>query len=186
MAIWHDERVRKHQREPKRKGKGKKKDFIIKTYQLLLSTASPNPGVSTTVNVKLTPFSFKRVWHCSTYSKENQGKQCSRWNFSFNKKKENNKGRKTIRRKERRSAGLDTTQDKVWYVTYLNRLFDTVRRTRILWWINIGQKHGIDERRLSQSWLADDHQRKLEAFFDSPPVHLVGKTIKKKERKRQK
>lgn len=35
-------------------------------YQLLLSTASPNPGVSTTVNFNCTPFSFSTTCVVST------------------------------------------------------------------------------------------------------------------------
>ena len=36
------------------------------TYQLLLSTAVPKPGVSTTVSVRLTPFSFSNTFVLST------------------------------------------------------------------------------------------------------------------------
>lgn len=39
---------------------------MIGTQQLLLSIASPKPGVSTTVNVKLTPFSFNSTFVVST------------------------------------------------------------------------------------------------------------------------
>ena len=37
------------------------------TYQLLLSTASPNPGVSTIVSRNCTPFSFKTTFVLSTW-----------------------------------------------------------------------------------------------------------------------
>ncbi len=37
------------------------------TYQLLLSTASPKPGVSTTVSRKWTPPSFSDTFVCSTW-----------------------------------------------------------------------------------------------------------------------
>lgn len=55
------------------------KSFLI--YQLLLSTASPNPGVSTTVNVKLTPFSFSNAWHCSTFINTRQ--TLTSWNHVY-------------------------------------------------------------------------------------------------------
>lgn len=38
----------------------------VYTYQLLLSTASPKPGVSTIVSVRFTPFSFKSTLFVST------------------------------------------------------------------------------------------------------------------------
>lgn len=40
------------------------------SYQLLLSTASPNPGVSTIVSSSWTPPSFIKTLHCSTCTGE--------------------------------------------------------------------------------------------------------------------
>lgn len=75
----------------------------------------------------------------------------------------------------------ESLKDKEENVTHLDRLFDAMRRTRIFRWIDIGQEHGIDERWFAQSRLADYHQRKFEALFDGPPIHLVGKTGHGKE-----
>ena len=41
----------------------------IKTNQLLLSTASPKPGVSTTLSTRLTPPSFSNTFVASTYGR---------------------------------------------------------------------------------------------------------------------
>ncbi len=49
-----------------------------------------------------------------------------------------------------------------------------MRRARVLGRVDVGQEHGVDERRLAQSRLADDHQRELEALLDGAPVDLVG------------
>ena len=61
-----------------------------------------------------------------------------------------------------------------WAHVNLHGLVNTVRRSRILAGINVGQEHGIDERRFAQARLTDDHQRELEALLDGASVHLVG------------
>lgn len=49
------------------------------SYQLLLSTASPNPGVSTIVSSSWTPPSFIKTFDCSTCdrTKKNEDVLCN-------------------------------------------------------------------------------------------------------------